>query len=35
VYAGFAFDPSIAVIFVLFFVYGLYAAATDGVTKHG
>ena len=33
VYAGFAFDPSIAVIFVLFFVYGLYAAATDGVTK--
>ena len=33
VYAGFAFDPSIAVIFALFFVYGLYAAATDGVTK--
>ena len=33
VYAGFAFDPSIAVIFVLFFVYGIYAAATDGVTK--
>ena len=33
VYAGFAFDPSIAVIFVLFLVYGLYAAATDGVTK--
>ena len=33
VYAGFAFDPSIAIIFALFFVYGLYAAATDGVTK--
>lgn len=33
VYAGFAFDPSIAVIFFLFFLYGLYAAATDGVIK--
>jgi MFS family permease len=33
VYAGFAFDPSIPMIFVLFSVYGLYAAATDGVTK--
>ena len=33
VYAGFALDPSIAVIFALFLVYGLYAAATDGVTK--
>lgn len=33
VYAGFAFNPSIAGIFSLFFVYGIYAAATDGVTK--
>jgi MFS family permease len=33
VYAGFAFEPSIAVIFILFFVYGVYSAATDGVTK--
>lgn len=33
VYAGFAFDPSIAVIFILFFIYGIYAAATDGVIK--
>jgi MFS family permease len=33
VYAGFAFDPSIAMIFALFFVYGIYAAATDGVIK--
>jgi len=33
VYGGFAFNPSIAVIFVLFFIYGLYAAATEGVIK--
>lgn len=33
VYAGFAFNPSISVIFILFFVYGLYAAATEGVIK--
>jgi MFS family permease len=33
VYAGFAFDPSIAAIFALFFIYGIYAAATEGVTK--
>ena len=33
VYAGFAFDLSIAGIFALFFIYGIYAAATDGVTK--
>ncbi len=33
VYAGFALNPSIAGIFALFFVYGLYAGATDGVTK--
>lgn len=33
VYAGFAFDLSIGGIFALFFVYGVYAAATDGVIK--
>ena len=33
VYGGFAFNPSIPVIFVLFFIYGLYAAATEGVIK--
>ncbi len=33
VYAGFAFNPSIAGIFSLFALYGIYAAATDGVTK--
>ena len=33
VYAGFAFNPSIAVIFILFFIYGIYAAATEGVIK--
>ena len=33
VYGGFAFDPSITVIFILFFVYGIYAAATEGVIK--
>lgn len=33
VYGGFAFSPSIPVIFVLFFIYGLYAAATEGVIK--
>jgi len=32
-YTGFAFNPSITGIFALFFVYGLYAAATDAVTK--
>ena len=32
-YTGFAFDPSIAMIFALFFLYGLYAAATDAVVK--
>jgi MFS family permease len=31
VYGGFAFTPSIPVIFILFFIYGLYAAATEGV----
>jgi MFS family permease len=33
VYAGFAFDPSITTIFILFFIYGLFAAATDGISK--
>jgi MFS family permease len=33
VYAGFAFNPSITGIFILFFVYGIYTAATDAVIK--
>lgn len=33
VYAGFAFQPSTIMIFVLFFIYGIYAAATEGVVK--
>jgi MFS family permease len=33
VYGGFAFHPSIAVIFILFFIYGIYAAATEGIIK--
>lgn len=33
VYAGFAFNPSTIMIFVLFFLYGIYAAATEGVVK--
>lgn len=33
VYAGFAFSPSIFFIFILFFIYGIYAAATEGVAK--
>jgi MFS family permease len=33
VYAGFAFHPSTAIIFFLFFVYGIYAASTEGITK--
>lgn len=33
VYGGFAFHPSTIVIFLLFFIYGIYAAATEGITK--
>jgi MFS family permease len=33
VYGGFAFSPSVTVIFILFIVYGIYAAATEGVIK--
>ncbi len=33
VYGGFAFDPSISVIFVLFALYGIFSAATDGISK--
>ena len=33
VYAGFAFHPSSTIIFILFFIYGIYAAATEGISK--
>ena len=33
VYGCFAFQPSAAAIFILFFIYGIYAGATDGVSK--
>jgi MFS family permease len=33
VYTGFALNPSTLVIFGLFFIYGIYAAATEGITK--
>src|SRR4029078_5334915 len=33
VYGGFAFHPSTITIFILFFIYGIYAAATEGITK--
>jgi MFS family permease len=33
VYTGFAFHPSEIVIFILFFIYGVYAAATEGIVK--
>jgi len=32
-YAGFAFHPPAGVIFLLFFIYGIYAAATEGISK--
>ena len=33
VYGGMAFMPSLKIIFVLFFFYGLYASATESVSK--
>lgn len=33
VYSGFAFHPSVVIVFVLFLIYGLYAAATEGISK--
>lgn len=33
VYAGFAFNTNLVIFFVLFFLYGLYAAATEGISK--
>jgi len=32
VYGGFAFTSSTTMIFILFFIYGVYAAATEGIT---
>jgi MFS family permease len=33
VYAGFAFNNNLVIFFVLFALYGLYAAATEGIAK--
>jgi MFS family permease len=33
VYGGFALHPSITLIFILFSVYGIYSAATEGIIK--
>jgi MFS family permease len=33
VYSGFALSPSISLIFILFALYGIFAAATEGVIK--
>lgn len=33
VYIGFALNNNIAVFFILFFLYGFYAAATEGISK--
>ena len=33
VYAGFAFNHNIIIFIVLFALYGLYAAATEGISK--
>lgn len=33
VYAGFAFNNNVILFFILFFLYGLYAAATEGISK--
>jgi MFS family permease len=33
VYAGFAVNQNLVIFFVLFFLYGVYAAATEGISK--
>lgn len=33
VYAGFAYNTSIAGVYALFFLYGIYAASTEGISK--
>jgi MFS family permease len=33
VYAGFAYNDNFVIYFMLFFLYGLYAAATEGISK--
>jgi MFS family permease len=33
VYIGFAFNKSLLIFFFLFFLYGLYAASTEGISK--
>lgn len=33
VYAGFAVNENLVIFFILFFLYGLYAAATEGISK--
>ncbi len=33
VYAGFAFNNNMVIFFVLFLLYGIYAAATEGIAK--
>ena len=33
VYAGFAINTNLIIFFVLFFLYGVYAAATEGISK--
>jgi MFS family permease len=33
VYIGFAFNSNLIIFFLLFVLYGLYAAATDGISK--
>jgi MFS family permease len=33
VYTGFAFNDNLAIFFTLFLLYGLYAAATEGISK--
>lgn len=33
VYTGFSFQPSTLILFGLFFLYGIYAAATEGIAK--